>query len=218
MARRGSRRELGELPVARRGVGANRRLDAFPAAWPLLIHEWIALAGGSDASLRALGALIAIAGLAARSWTSPRQDFGCRAPLFALVLYAADPCVLVFGGSVRGYGLGLLALVSFLGAAAAVAARPGWKTLALGQLAALFAAHTDFRNCVFVLAGLVAGAAVLGRRRLWKLAASVLGLGAIPLLSLLPYLSSYPTVSEWIVTSQHDYTYAEPPRSLARPP
>ena len=73
MARRGSRRELGELPVARRGVGANRHLDAFPATWPLLIHEWIALAGGSDASLRALGALIAIAGLAALSWTSPRQ-------------------------------------------------------------------------------------------------------------------------------------------------
>jgi hypothetical protein len=187
-------------------VWSNRHLDAFPATWPLLIHGWLALAGASDASLRTLGALIGLAGLAALWWTA--RQFGCRAPLFALVLYAANPCVLVFGDSVRGYGLGLFALVLFVGAVGAVIARPGWKTVAGAELAALFAAHTDFRNCVFVLAALVAAAAAAALRRRWKVAALVLALGALPAASLLPYLSSYRIVSEWIVIWKRDWGYA----------
>jgi hypothetical protein len=187
-------------------VWSNRDLDAFPAAWPMLVHAWMAFAGGSDASLRALGALIGIATLGALWWTA--RQLGARAPLFALVLYAANPCVMVYGGSVRGYGLALLALILFFGAVGCVVARPGWKTIAGAQLAALFAAHTDFRNCVYVFAALVGAAAVASRRRRWREAALVLAVGAIAAITLLPYVSSYRTISEWAVIWKHDWGYA----------
>jgi len=187
-------------------VWSHRHLDPFPATWPMLVHEWILLAGGNDASLRALGAMIGIAGLAALWWTA--RQFGGRAPLLSLVLYAANPCVLVYGGSVRGYGFALFALVLFLGTVARAVARPRWRTLAVAQLAALLVAQTDFRNCVFVLSGLAGAAAVAAWRGRWKFAALVLALGAIPLLSLLPYVSTYQIVSQWFVISQQDWSYS----------
>src|SRR4030095_2919322 len=144
-------------------VWSNRHLDAFPATWSLLLHAWMSAAGGSDASLRALGAVIAVAGLAAIWWTA--RQLGARAPLFALVLFAANPTTLVFGGSVRGYGPGLVALILFLGASARLVARLDWRNAVLAVLTALAAVHTDFRSGVFVFALLVAAAVVAARRR-----------------------------------------------------
>jgi hypothetical protein len=187
-------------------VWGNRHLDAFPATWSLLVHAWVSLAGGSDTSLRALGAGVGIAGLATLWWTM--RQLGARAPALVLVLYAANPVVLVFGDSVRGYGLGLAALTFFLGAVAAAVARPRWQTLALAQLAALLVAHTDFRNCVFVLAALVAAAAVAARRRQAKLAALILALGALPLLSLATYLPTFRSVSDWVAVYHQPVSYA----------
>src|SRR5258705_347688 len=57
-----------------------------------------------------------------------------------------NPCVLVFGDSVRGYGLALVALVVFVGAVGRIVARPDWQNFALAELAAWLAAQTDFRN------------------------------------------------------------------------
>jgi hypothetical protein len=196
------------------GVWANRDLDAFPATWPLLVHAWVAFAGGSDGSLRALGAGVGIAGLAVLWWAM--RELGVRAPMLVLTLYAASPVVLVFGGSLRGYGLGLAALILFLGAAAASVARPRWRTLALTQLAALLVAHTDFRNCVFVLAALVAAAAVAARRRQVRFAALTLALGLLPLLSLATYLPTFRSVSDWVAVYHQPVSYAYLFRTFSR--
>src|SRR5215210_1338877 len=94
--------------------------ESFPPPFFFLIRAWAAALGGSDASLRFFGLLVGL-GLLALFWWTARRAAG-TVPLLALALVAVNPSVLIFGDSLRGYGLGTAAIVAVFGTFARLAA------------------------------------------------------------------------------------------------
>lgn len=164
-------------------VYANSHLDSFPTAWVLLLHGWVALGlGESDASLRVIGLLVGLATLGTWWWTAAR--LGLRAPLLTLLLLGMNPTWIVYGTQVRGYGLGVLGLSWALGALFAFVRRPSLATALVAQAAAILAVQSYFGNC-FLIAALCAGAAAVALQRgSIRLAAAVVGIGAVAAVSM----------------------------------
>jgi hypothetical protein len=95
--------------------------------------------------------------------------------------------VICYGDSIRGYGLGALTGLLTFGLVWEVADAPTPKRVALAMLTALVGVHCLYYNAVFVLAACVAGAVVALRRRSWRSAVMIVGIGAVCAISLLPY-------------------------------
>src|SRR5581483_12358580 len=137
------RDEAGAFAVATlptwRDVYAQFPHEAFPLAFMAIVRGWVALCGGGDGSLRALGFLVCVGLIVALWWRAWRAR---TTPVVSLALVVATPSILVYGSSVRGYGLGCVWMV--LAALAferllAFPTRGAWLA-ALG--AALLAVHT----------------------------------------------------------------------------
>jgi hypothetical protein len=163
-------------------VLANLHLDSFPYAWVTLLRLWATTAGTDDATLRVLGLLVGLAILPAVWWTGRR--LGLDAPLVTLVLVALNPSTIIYGGSVRGYGLGALAVTLALGALWTFVERPGRRTWAAAAAAVLFAVQTYFPNGVLLAAIGAGAAAVCLRRGAWGTLAGVVAAGAVGIVSL----------------------------------
>ncbi len=164
-------------------VVANSHLDTFGVPWVTLLHGWMSWGlGDSDAGLRRFGLAIGLATLPVLWWSARR--LGLDAPLMTLLLYGMSPSVIVYGGSLRGYGLGALALAWCLGAVWAFVATPTWRTFAVAQLSAVLAVQTYFPNGVLLVAICAGAFVVCVRRDAWRLCAAVAGLGLVAAASL----------------------------------
>lgn len=173
---------LAHLPSLRE-VYEHSHLDSFPTAWVILLYSWVAAGlGESDAALRTLGLVIGLATLATWWWTARR--LGLRAPVVTLVLLGMNPTWVTYGTQVRGYGLGVLGLSWALGATFSFVRRPSLATALIAQAAAILAVQSYFGNCFLIAALCAGGAAVALRRRSIRLAAAVIGIGAIAAVSM----------------------------------
>jgi hypothetical protein len=192
-------------------LGAVWRLlarDSVPILAPLAIRTYSGIAGAGDQALRGFGMAVGLA-VAAALWLAARST-GRSLPLLSLALVGANAAFVVFGDSLRGYGLGSLFMLLSFTALGRLLAHPGPGTAAAALLAALGAVHSLFGNAVLV--GALCSAAAIaamwqGRRRV---AAAALGVGLAAGLSLLPYaatlrearsagvLMSHP-VSPWLI-------------------
>lgn len=169
--------------------------ESFPPPFFLILRSWVAIAGDSDAALRLFGLLVGL-GLLALFWWTARRTAG-TVPLLALALVAVNPSVLIYGDSLRGYGLGTLAIVAAFGAFARLAARPDRRTIIGAAVAALAGVQLLFSNAALLLAlGLAAMGVGLIRRRPRVLPA-VAGIGAMAALSLLPWAGSVLATRSW---------------------
>ncbi len=164
-------------------VLANRHLDSFPLVWATLLHGWIAGVGPADSAVRGLGLLVGLAMLAALWWSGRR--LGLAAPLVTLLLFGMSPSTIVYGDSVRGYGLGALALALSMGAIWAFVARPAPRTFAVALAAALLAMQTYFPNGVLLFAIFAGAGAVCLRRRDWRTLMAAVAMAVIAAASLL---------------------------------
>jgi len=192
-------------------LGAVWRLlarDSVPILAPLAIRTYAGIAGAGDQALRGFGMAVGLA-VAAALWLAARSA-GRSLPLLSLALVGVNAACVVFGDSLRGYGLGSLFVLLTFTALGRLLARPAPGTAAAALLAALGAVHSLFGNAVLV--GALCSAAAIaalwqGRRRV---AAAALGVGIAAGLSLLPYaatlqeartaslLVSHP-VSPWLI-------------------
>jgi hypothetical protein len=164
-------------------VFAHSHLDSFPIAWVTVLHGWIATGfGDGDAGVRRLGLVVGLAAIAVIWWTGRR--LGVAAPLATLVLLGMSPTTVVYGDQVRGYGLGMLAIVWSVGATWTLVTRPGWRTVLVAQAAALLAVQSYYANAFLVLAVSAGGAAVCVRRRRWRPLVAVGAVGLVAALSL----------------------------------
>ena len=211
--------ELAQLP-ALSDIVANLHWDSFPILSTALLRGWCYLPGGStDEGLRWFGILVG-SGIVASLWWLARRAHG-GPPSIALLLWGMNPIAVRFGDSVRPHGLGLLWIALVWTAIsnlvpptsarrggdapepddAPVESRPGWLRWLLAGLLAIAAVQTLYPNAV-ILAALLAAASVatiLARR-----APRVLGLvavGAVAAASLLPYIPSIRTASQWSAVS-----------------
>ena len=131
--------------------------EAFPLAVPLAIRSFTGVAGGGDAALRIFGMLVGLA-VAAALWASARAA-GRTLPLLSLALLAGNAPFVVFGDSLRGYGLGSLCIVLGFAALARLLRRPGPWPATAALLAMVGAVQCLLGNAALV-AALCAAAAL----------------------------------------------------------
>ncbi len=168
------------------------RYDSFPILWLAALRGWIRFGpGAADFGIRILGLIVGL-GTVATLWRNARA-FGHSIPLVSLALLGFNSAVISYGDSIRGYGLGMVTGLLALGLVWQAAEVPTPKRMALGLCAALVSVHCLYQNAVLVFAACVAGAAVAVRRKSWRSASLIAGIGAACVLSLLPYA---PTIAD----------------------
>src|SRR5439155_16172581 len=110
-----------------------------------------------------------------------------RPPLISLVLCALNGTLIVFGDSLRPYGLGCLTIAATAAAACLHLRRPDWRRAALFGVFAVLSVQTLFHNAVLIAAICLGSWAVLLRKRQWQGALQVLAIAALAAISLLTY-------------------------------
>lgn len=173
------------------------RHESFPPPFFLIVRVWVALTGGSDASVRLFGLLVGLGLLALLWWTSRRT--ARTVPLVGLGLVALNPTVLIFGDSLRGYGLGTVAILAAFAAFARLAARPDRRAVIGAGVAAVASVQLLFHNAALLLALGIAAAGVGIVRRRPRVLAAVVGVGAVAALSLLPWAGPVLATRSWSV-------------------
>lgn len=188
--------QLASLPTVRE-LFTSFPHEAFPPLFHGIVRTWMAWFGDADRTFRVFGLAVGLA-LLAQLWWTVRRTAG-TVPLLALALVAINPSVLLFGDSLRGYGLGSVAIVAAFGAFARLAVRPDRRALIGAAAASLLSLHLLFHNAALLLAlGLAAIGAGIVRRRP-RVIAAVAGIGALTALSLLPYAGPILSMRSWNV-------------------
>ena len=215
--------ELAQLPTWSEIV-SNLQWDSFPILSTALLRAWCYLPGGSsDTGLRWFGMLIGVGILAGLWWLARRAHGG--PPSMALLLWGMNPVAVRFADSVRPHGLGLFWMVLVWTAIAGLVPRsaaprresspkldelpadpatersPGWLRWLLASLVATAAVQTLYPNALQLAALLAAAAvAVITSGRVLRVLGLV-GVGAVAAASLLPYIPSIQTASQWAAVS-----------------
>jgi len=186
--------------------------EAFPLAVPLAIRSFTGVAGSGDGALRVFGMMIGLA-VAVALWVSARAA-GRTLPLLSLALLAGNAPFIVFGDSLRGYGLGSLCIVLGFAALARLLRQPGPWPATAALLALVGAVQCLLGNAALVaalcaaaaLAAMAAPAAIVapaaaGRRRRAgrRVAFVAINVGLAAAVSLLPYAVPLMAARAWSV-------------------
>ena len=184
------RDEVNLINLAHSPSLAAMKQDSFPVMMPLLVRGWSAFGlGRSDLALRLLGTLIGLGILATlwlTAWTARRSP-----PLLTLALLGFNSTLIVFGDSLRAYGLGCLLIMLTAVAAFALLRQPSWWRTAGLTLLATLSVQTLFHNAILVGAICIGAWAVCWRKKLWPTAGKILLAGLVAALSLLPYVAGF---------------------------
>jgi len=179
------RDEVNLINLAQGHSIGDMRKDSFPLLMPLLIHSWFGL-GLSEPGLRWLGFFIGMGTLVAllfSTWKINRTP-----PLFGLVLLGLNSTLIVYGDSMRAYGLGCVFIILTTFCAGHFLSKPDWKRAGWLTLTSVASVQTLYHNSILVGAICLGSILVLVRRQNWADAAKVFGAGAVAAISLLPYV------------------------------
>jgi hypothetical protein len=180
--------------------------EAFPPVFPTLIRGWTFIFGTSDVVFRAFGLAVGLLVLAA-FWFNSRA-FGSGAPLLSLVLVGLNSTFLIWGTSMRGYGLASAAIALVFGLLVRLILRPSPSLYLATAIACLLSVHCLLHNTVLVFGLISSAVIVLLVRRSFKVALAVLGIGLVTFLSFLPYAGSYLAARrQWDVTVRVPFSW-----------
>jgi len=182
--------------------------ESYPILPYLVVRMWTGFnwLGGGDTSLRILGALIGT-GIVFVLWFN-RQALRYNVPICSLVLFGLNPLVIPWGDSIRGYGLGMLFLLLAYGLVWKVVELPTRGRVLFAASVSVLSVQCLYQNAFLLLAICLGGSLVCVRKRLWKRALLVLGIGMIPALSLLPYLPTIRAAQEVLLVAQSSYAWS----------
>jgi uncharacterized membrane protein len=183
---------IAELPLAEIAHGV-QVVELSPPLYHYLLHAWLALAGGSDESVRLLSALLVIPAVPL-AWSVGRVFGGRSAALLVALLCAISPFAVHFGQEAAMYALLLpLALLTLRAGIGVLqgsrGSRPRWLVLYI--VAGAAALYTHY-YAAFLLASIgLVGAVYFGARR--SAHGQVLWTGAHVLIGLLflPWVSAF---------------------------
>jgi hypothetical protein len=182
------RDEVNTINVASRHSLGEMANDSFPILMPLVVRGWLALGSGhSDESLRCLGTLVGLCLLAAlwlAAWTGRRE-----APVLSLALFGLNTTAIIYGDSLRPWGIGSLVVVLLLAAMCAFLRKPSWGRTGLLGSAGILSVQALFQNGIFVASICLGGWIVCWRRRMWPEMAKILLVALLAAASLAPYRS-----------------------------
>jgi hypothetical protein len=160
--------------------------ESFPILIYVLVRIWTALGWHDvDAGLRILGAVVGVGGVLSL-WFAKRL-FGQQAPVLSLALFGVNTTVVLWGDSLRAYGLGALLIVLLYGLIWKVALSPTLEWFLPAALVSIVSVQCLYQNAFLVFAICVGGCCVCLRHRMWKATALILAIGAVSALSLIPY-------------------------------
>jgi hypothetical protein len=177
------------------------QFDSFPLPFVLALRGYIAIAGNSDASLRVFGALVGVSLLLVGWWTARRLRV--EVPLVFLALAVLNPAFLVWGTTVRGYGIGSVIIVFAFAATANFLANGTTRNAFLMMMAFVAAVQCLVSNTALVFAICLAAVGVCFMRGDRKTVVVVMTPLAIAALSFLPYVATYFKMG-WHVLLQTD--------------
>ena len=180
--------QLAQMPTIS-DVAANFQHEAFPPPFPLLVRAYVAIFGGSDATLRWFGFAVGVA-LIVAAWFNSRS-VGDRGPLLFLPLFGLNATFLLWGTSVRGYGIGCVFLVLTIGFAVRAIRNPTISNAIGATISAI--GSVQFMTNAVPLVGAIAAAAFLAFaiEKQFRRAGIVCLCAGICALSFVPYLRSY---------------------------
>jgi hypothetical protein len=179
---------LATLPDPRE-INALFQHEAFPLLFPYLLRGYVAVAGASDAALRCFGFLVGL-GLVTALWLNASVTVR-SVPIGSLALVGFNLPVLIYGDSVRGYGLGAILILFVYGILAILLdERSPYQRYAfiLLPLAAIASVQLVLGNAALLFALGIAAATMAALRRRWGLLAWILASGLAAGLSLFPYV------------------------------
>lgn len=186
-------------------IAANFQHEAFPVPFPLLLRVYTAVFGSSDASLRWLGFAVGVALLAA-AWFNSRRARD-RGPVVFLSLFCLNATFLLWGTSVRGYGIGCVFLILTIGFAATAIRRPAIGNAICATIAGIGSVQFMI-NAVPLIAAIALSAIVaFAATKQFRKAGIVCGCGAICALSFVPYLHSYLS-ADWNIVLKYPTDFA----------
>lgn len=195
--------QLAHMPISE--IFSNFQHEAFPPPFPLFIRAYTALFGDSDPSLRWFGFAVGVT-LFAAAWFNSRT-LGDRGPLLFPALFGLNATFLIWGTSLRGYGIGYVFLILTIGLAAKAIRQPT-KANAIAATIASIGAVQFMINAVPLIAAIGAAAVlvfVLGRQLRHALIVCVCT--AICGLSFLPYAHSYLN-ADWSIVLKYPTDFA----------
>jgi len=182
------RDEVNLINLSGRHSLAEMAKDSFPVLMPLLVSGWAGIGlGQNDFSLRLLGTLIGLALPAAlwlAAWKIKRSP-----PLLGLALLALNTAVIIFGDSLRAYGLGSLTILLTTAAACLFSKNPTWSRAGWLAALAILSVQALYQNAVLIAAICFGAWAVCLRQKNWHAAVKIFAVAAISAASLLPYWS-----------------------------
>lgn len=197
---------LATLPTLQ-DVWANLQFDSFPLLWILIVRQAARIFGTmNDVAFRAIGFTVG-AGVVAMLWLSART-LNRSVPLISLLLLGLAPSFILWGGSIRAYGFGMMLIILTVSLLWRFVMRPGRATWAAAALAALASVHALYYNSVLLLAFGCGAIAVCARHKQWRQALAIAAIGLISAVSLLPYLEVISAASTWnVLVQMPDYTF-----------
>jgi hypothetical protein len=179
--------------------------DSFPLLWHIVVRGWSSVAGTSDTAMRLFGLGVGIS-LVAVLWLASRT-VNRDVPLISLALLGANAAVMLFGNSVRGYGLGMvLDVLAIILAWQLINQWSTWRA-AVSLLAMVLCAHMLFYNAVVVFAICMGASAVLAMRKQWKRIAVILLMGTFTAATLVPYIWTIRSAARWNMIVRIDFTW-----------
>jgi hypothetical protein len=198
---------LATLPTLR-DVANNLQYDSFPMLWLLLIREFSSVVGiMNDPAFRALGFLVGV-GVIGMLWLNART-LGHTFPFFSVVLLGLSPSVIVWGDSMRAYGMGIFLILLTAALLWRLVEQPSAGRFWVAALAALASVQTLFYNSVLLLAFSAGALAVCAVKRTWKTAGLIVLIGVVSALSDIPYVLEIRAASSWnALVRMPDYTLA----------
>ena len=191
-------------------IPRNFQHEAFPVPFPILIRGYTNLFGASDASLRVFGAAVGLAFVCAL-WLSARCA-GDGLPIISLPFLGLSTTFLIWGLTMRGYGLGSVVIVLAFGLFVLLLRKSSPAIIVAAALASIAAVQCLVHNFVLVFALAISGTVICWWRRDARKMAIFLAILALCAISFLPYLSAYTSGSPWSIVTESPVTF----RSLSK--
>lgn len=182
------RDEVNLINLSSRSSLGEMQKDSFPLLLPLLIHGWLGL-GLGEASLRWFGLFVGCGVMAALGWCS--WKINRTPPLLGLVLFGLNSTLIVFGDSLRAYGLGCLFIVLVVFCGADLLKRPGRIRAVWLAVASVLSVQTLYHNAILVAAVCFGAMLVCIRRKNWRGVGQIFAAGTVAAMSLLVYVPNF---------------------------
>lgn len=211
--------QLANMPTLS-GVFQNFQRESFPVTFPLTVRLYSALFGTTDTAYRLFGFAVGLS-LLGVLWANALL-VNREPPLLAVVLLAFNTTFLVWGTTIRGYGLGTVFIVFAFGMIAQMLRAPTRRSVLLAALASLGSVQFLFYNSVLLAAFAFAVFAVCFAQRRFGPAKAIAIIGIIAAVSVLPYLGPFWHEHFFTIVFQRDlslsWIWSKLEPALGRPP